>query len=77
MAAQRLHHRLSVAVITGLVPLVSQADLYSLKIENDIIASDSDGHYSNGVELMRSFRPESDHWSVRLAGTTPNWLVSD
>lgn len=43
MGLPRLH-RLAIAVTVGLVPLVSQADLYSLKIENDIIASGSDGH---------------------------------
>ena len=77
MAILRLHYRVFVAVAIGLVPLVSKADLYSLKIENDIIASDSDGHYTNGVELMRSFQPENDHWSLRFAGATPDWLVGD
>ncbi|WP_285258508.1 lipid A deacylase LpxR family protein [Halopseudomonas bauzanensis] len=77
MAILRLHYRLSVAVITALVPLVSQADLYSLKIENDIIASGSDGHYTNGVELMRSFEPEADHWSRRFAGSLPDGFLSD
>lgn len=57
MAIRRLQHRLALAIIMGIVPLCSHADLYSLKIENDVIASGSDGHYSNGIELMRSFQP--------------------
>lgn len=76
MGLPRLH-RLAIAVTVGLVPLVSQADLYSLKIENDIIASGSDGHYSSGVELMRSFQPEADHWSRRVAGAMPGGFSMD
>ncbi|HCL76613.1 MAG TPA: DUF2219 domain-containing protein, partial [Pseudomonas sp.] len=59
MAIPRLPLRASLAVFIGLVPLASHADLYSLKIENDIISSGSDGHYTNGFELMRSFQPEA------------------
>ncbi|HAQ87890.1 MAG TPA: DUF2219 domain-containing protein, partial [Pseudomonas sp.] len=56
MAISQLRTRVSLAVIVSCTPLVSQAGLYSLKIENDIFASD-DGHYTNGFELMRSFKP--------------------
>lgn len=77
MAIRRLQHRLALAIIMGIVPLCSHADLYSLKIENDVIASGSDGHYSNGIELMRSFQPATDHWSQRFANATPDWLIGD
>ncbi|WP_213909740.1 lipid A deacylase LpxR family protein [Stutzerimonas nitrititolerans] len=77
MAIPRLPLRASLAVFIGLVPLASHADLYSLKIENDIISSGSDGHYTNGFELMRSFQPEADHWSRRFAAAMPGWASDE
>lgn len=77
MAILRLNNRVFLALIIGLVPLASQADLYSLKIENDIIASGSDGHYTNGVELMRSFQPEVGHWSWRFAEAMPDGFIGE
>lgn len=73
MAILQLRTRVSLAVLIACVPLVSQADLYSLKIENDIIATGNDGHYTNGFELMRSFKPDADHWTRRFAGAMPGW----
>lgn len=77
MAIPRLHARVSLTVLVACLPAVSQADLYSLKIENDIIAADSDGHYTNGFELMRSFEPAEDHWSRRFAETLPGWEADE
>lgn len=73
MAIPHLHARVSLFVFVALVPALSQADLYSLKVENDIIATGSDGHYTNGFELMRSFKPDADHWSRKFAEATPGW----
>lgn len=77
MANPHLRARISLAVLVACVPLVSQADLYSLKIENDIIATGSDGHYTNGFELMRSFKPEVDHWTRGFAGSMPGWAAEE
>jgi len=77
MAISHLRARVSLAVFVVCVPAVSQADLYSLKIENDVIATGSDGHYTNGFELMRSFKPDADHWSRRFADVLPGWSGDD
>lgn len=77
MAIPRLHARVSLAVLVACVPVVSQADLYSLKIENDVIATGSDGHYTNGFELMRSFEPDADHWSRQFADVLPGWSAAE
>lgn len=77
MPLSRAHRRVSLAVFIACIPAVSQADLYSLKIENDIIATGSDGHYTNGFELMRSFVPDDDHWARRFAETLPGWAAGD
>ncbi|MCG6539088.1 lipid A deacylase LpxR family protein [Pseudomonas sp. KSR10] len=77
MAIPRLHARVSLAVLVACVPVVSQADLYSLKIENDVIATGSDGHYTNGFELMRSFEPDADHWSRQFADVLPGWRAAE
>lgn len=77
MGIPRFYRRASLVLCLSVVPLASQADLYSLKIENDIIATDSDGHYTNGFELLRSFQPEADHWSRRFAGAIPGWSADE
>lgn len=77
MAIPYLHARVLLAVLIACVPVVSHADLYSLKVENDIIATGSDGHYTNGFELMRSFEPDDDHWSRRFAETVPGWAADE
>ncbi|XKY13895.1 lipid A deacylase LpxR family protein [Stutzerimonas stutzeri] len=76
MAILQLRKRVPLAVVISCMPLASQADLYSLKIENDVFAND-DGHYTNGFELMRSFKPDADHWSRRFAGVMPGWEVEE
>ena len=77
MAISRVHARVSLAVLVACVPAVSQADLYSLKIENDIISTGSEGHYTNGFVLMRSFKPEADLWSRRFADVLPGWSADE
>lgn len=77
MAIPYLHARVLLAVLIACVPVISHADLYSLKVENDIIATGSDGHYTNGFELMRSFEPDGDHWSRRFAETVPGWAADE
>lgn len=77
MSISQRHTRLTLAVALSCLPLASQADLYSLKIENDIISSGSDGHYTNGFELMRSFKPDADHWSRRFAEAMPGWEADE
>lgn len=72
MAISKLGIHVSIAGLISCMPLASHADLYSLKIENDVFASD-DGHYTNGFELMHSFKPEAEHWSRRFAGAMPGW----
>lgn len=73
MGIPRFYRRASLVACLSVVPLASQADLYTLKVENDIIATGSDGHYTNGFELLRSFQPDADHWSRRFAGAIPGW----
>lgn len=73
MGISRFYRRASLVACLSVVPLASQADLYTLKVENDIIATGSDGHYTNGFELLRSFQPDADHWSRRFAGAIPGW----
>ncbi|MCW3148950.1 lipid A deacylase LpxR family protein [Stutzerimonas stutzeri] len=54
-------------------PLLASADTLSLKVENDIIASGSDGHYSNGLEVIWGFEPQPLHWSRNFADILPGW----
>lgn len=45
----------------SLVPALGHADILSLKAENDIIATGSDGHYTNGVEVIWGFAPDEQN----------------
>ncbi|WP_438709491.1 lipid A-modifier LpxR family protein, partial [Stutzerimonas stutzeri] len=54
----------------------AEADTLSIKAENDIISSGSDGHYSNGLEVIWGFEPEQDHWSRSVADLLPTWSGS-
>lgn len=47
--------------------------LYSFKFDNDMLTSDDDGHYTNGLELSRTVLSEGDHWTQRLAKGLPGW----
>ena len=41
--------------------------------ENDIIASGSDGHYTNGLEVIWGFEPDDQSWTRRFADLLPGW----
>ncbi|HBC24235.1 MAG TPA: DUF2219 domain-containing protein, partial [Pseudomonas sp.] len=58
-------------------PAVSHADILSIKVENDIIASGSDGHYTNGVEVIWGFTPDEQNWTRRFADLLPGWSGSN
>ncbi|MCQ4323387.1 DUF2219 domain-containing protein [Stutzerimonas stutzeri] len=55
------------------VPMLASAGILSIKAENDIISSGSDGHYSNGLELIWGFEPQREHWSRNVADFLPGW----
>ena len=61
----------------SLVPALGHADILSLKVENDIIASGSDGHYTNGVEVIWGFTPDEQNWTRRFADLLPGWSGSN
>lgn len=54
---------------SGLLTIKSENDSYS-------VFSDSDGHYTNGVEAIWSFEPEAQHWLHRVAAILPGWRDS-
>ncbi|WP_448132150.1 lipid A deacylase LpxR family protein [Stutzerimonas chloritidismutans] len=54
-------------------PAVSHADILAIKAENDIIASGSDGHYTNGLEVIWGFEPDDQSWTRRFADLLPGW----
>ncbi|SHE53826.1 hypothetical protein SAMN02745148_00566 [Modicisalibacter ilicicola DSM 19980] len=58
-------------------PLGLAADLYYLKVENDLFSSSEDGHYTNGVEAARIVIPDESHWSRSLADGLPGWSARD
>lgn len=73
----RLVTRLAYALLLASFATSASADgLLSLKVENDAFSRGDDGHYTNGVELMWSFEPATDHWSRRLADMLPGWSSS-
>lgn len=55
----------------------AQAEIFSLKVENDIFAGGRDGHYTNGIEGSWAVEPEQDHWTRDLAALLPAWSASD
>lgn len=60
-------------IATLIATHVGADELYTLKIENDSLFSSKDGQYTNGIELSRTFIPEADHWTRRLADELPGW----
>ena len=62
---------------TLLVACQASADVFSLKLENDVITGGKDGHYTNGLEGAWAFEPEQDHWTRSLAEALPGWSGSD
>ncbi len=77
MSSYRSRAGLPLALLFALSPTLAAADALSLKIENDLLASGDDGHYSNGFELFWSFEPDNAHWSRRLAGSLPGWRTDE
>ncbi len=61
----------------SLVPALGHADILSVKVENDIIATGSDGHYTNGVEVIWGFAPDEQNWTRRFADLLPGWSGSN
>lgn len=53
------------------------AEVFSLKVENDVFTGGQDGHYTNGIEGSLAFEPEQAHWTRNLAGVLPGWSTSD
>lgn len=53
------------------------AEVFSLKIENDVFTGGRDGHYTNGIEGFWAFEPGQEHWTRSLAGALPGWSASD
>ena len=57
----------------------AEANTLSIKAENDIISSGSDGHYSNGLEVIWGFEPEQDQMfciNLRTPATCRRLTVS-
>lgn len=55
----------------------ASAEVFSLKVENDIFTGGRDGHYTNGIEGFWSFEPGQDHWTRGLAEAIPYWSAND
>ncbi|WP_222433736.1 lipid A deacylase LpxR family protein [Pistricoccus aurantiacus] len=55
--------------------LPAEAEVLSLKFENDLLTTGEDGHYTNGVELVWTFEPERTHWSQGFTRALPNALI--
>ncbi|WJN61678.1 lipid A deacylase LpxR family protein [Pseudomonas sp. SO81] len=53
------------------------AEVFSLKVENDVVTGGQDGHYTNGIEGFWAFEPAQEHWTRSLAGILPGWSASD
>lgn len=68
----------SVVFVSALLTAgTANADVFTLKIENDVISSGRDGHYTNGLEGFWAFEPGGDHWTRSLAGAVPGWSGED
>lgn len=70
--------KLNPYILTTLLaaPTLATAGTLSIKAENDIVSSGSDGHYSNGLEVIWGFEPDPDHWTRRVADFLPGWSGS-
>ncbi|HGS8179413.1 lipid A deacylase LpxR family protein [Pseudomonas aeruginosa] len=62
---------------TLLIASSASAEIFSLKMENDIFTGGRDGHYTNGIEGSWSFEPAQDHWIRGMADVVPYWSASD
>lgn len=66
-----------------LSPVVEAADsethsggVLSFKLENDILSSGDDGHYTNGFALSYTFETPHQHWSRSLADWVPGFSAA-
>ncbi|WP_311948574.1 lipid A deacylase LpxR family protein [Halomonas piscis] len=55
--------------------VASDSKAFSVKIANDGMISNDDGHYTSGVALGYSFAPDADHWSQRVSRALPDGLI--
>ena len=62
--------------LAGISGSVWADGILTLKSENDIFASGEDGHYTNGLEIDWSFKPDRDHWTRALADALPGWSAN-
>lgn len=76
--------RLGMALImlgaVTLAPMVEAAEdaggVLSLKVENDILTSGDDGHYTNGFALSYTFETPDQHWSRTFADWVPGFSAA-
>jgi len=76
--------RLGMALImlgaVALAPMVEAAEdeggVLSLKVENDILTSGDDGHYTNGFALSYTFKTPEQHWSRSFADWVPGFSAA-
>lgn len=61
----------------NLLPALAHADnsVFTIKHENDAIASGDDGHFTSGFELNWMFEPEAQSWTQRLATALPDSII--
>ncbi|MDN7131711.1 lipid A deacylase LpxR family protein [Halomonas sp. MC140] len=61
----------------SLLPTLAHADnsVFTVKHENDGIASSDDGHFTSGFELNWMFEPEAQSWTQRLATALPDSII--
>ncbi|WP_017429840.1 lipid A deacylase LpxR family protein [Vreelandella jeotgali] len=64
---------LTALLIPALAPASDEA--LSLEVTNDGMISVDDGHYTSGVKLGYSFRPEAAHWTQRFSRWLPDTLI--
>lgn len=76
--------RLGLALImlgaVALAPTVEadedEGGVLSLKVENDLLASGDDGHYTNGFALSYTFATPDQHWSRAFADWVPGFSAA-
>lgn len=62
-----IDYRAPMALMLLLAGGLAHADALSIKIENDIVSTGEDGHYTGGLEIIYGFAPEADHWTDGLS----------
>lgn len=64
-------HRAFLAPALLLASTLANADVLSIKIENDTFIGE-DGQYTGGLEVAYAFAPPADHWTDGLASLLPD-----